>query len=221
MDIAAETLLCEGIPGAGKTILTSIVIDQLTTKFHHGVDDLSTGIAYIYFRHDQIEEKADNLLLSVLKQLAQTRLSLPSCITTLYEQHHGKGIRPSLEAVSSVLKSVISTYSRTFIAIDALDECPNINDFRMRFLAEILTLRSKSKVNIFATTRPNTEIAKQFEGSTSMEILARGEDVRKYLDDHMHRLPNFVCKDANLKSEVETTIMNSVQGMYGASTDVS
>lgn len=221
MDTEAEILLCEGIPGAGKTILTSIVIDQLTAKFHHDGENLTTGITYIYFSYHQNYEKADNLLLSILKQLAQIRLSLPSCITALYEQHKDKGTRPSLEAVSSALQSVIGTYSRTFIVIDALDECADINDCRSRFLAEILSLRMKSAVNIFATTRPNMEIAKQFEGSTFLEILARGEDVRKYLDDHINRLPNFVCDDAELKSEVEETIIDSVQGMYGASTDVS
>ncbi|KAM0520630.1 hypothetical protein ACHAPE_003027 [Trichoderma viride] len=66
----------------------------------------------------------------------------------------------------------------------------------------------------FSSRQPGT-------GSTILEISAKGEDVRKYLDDHMNRLPNFVCEDAELKSEVETTIINSVQGMYGASTDVS
>ncbi|PYI02763.1 hypothetical protein BO78DRAFT_213479 [Aspergillus sclerotiicarbonarius CBS 121057] len=49
-----QTLLCTGIPGVGKTILTSIVIEHLEEKYH---DDRSVGIAYIYcnFRrhHDQ------------------------------------------------------------------------------------------------------------------------------------------------------------------------
>ncbi|UKZ69090.1 uncharacterized protein TrAtP1_010103 [Trichoderma atroviride] len=214
LDTAAEVLLCEGIPGAGKTILTSIVIDQLTTKFHHDRETLNTGIAYIYLSYHQNYEKADNLLLSLLRQLAQIRLSLPNCITALYEQHKDKGTRPSLEAVSSALQSVISTYSRTLIVIDALDECADINGCRSKFLAEILSLRMKSAVNIFATTRHNTEIAKQFEGSTFLKISARGEDVRRYLDDHMKRLPNFVCEDAELKSEVQGTIIDSVQGMF-------
>ncbi|KAF5639627.1 ankyrin repeat [Fusarium sp. NRRL 52700] len=40
-----KTLFCPGFPGAGKTILTSIVIDELTTRFR---DDDTVGIAYIY-----------------------------------------------------------------------------------------------------------------------------------------------------------------------------
>ncbi|KAH8122467.1 ankyrin repeat-containing domain protein, partial [Trichoderma asperelloides] len=214
LNTAAEALFCEGIPGAGKTIMTSIVIDHLTTKFIHDLENLNTGVAYVYFSYRQSDEKADDLLFSLLKQLAQIRSSLPDCVTALYEQHKDKGSRPSLEVITSTLQSVISTYSRTFIVIDALDECPNINDCRMRFLAEILSLRYKSKVNIFATSRPNAEIAKQLEGSTFIEICAREEDVRKYLVGNMVRLPNFVFEDVKLKSDIEAMIIDSVQGMF-------
>src|SRR4051812_15093336 len=40
-----QILFCPGIPGAGKTILTSIVIDDLMTQFSN---NSTIGIAYIY-----------------------------------------------------------------------------------------------------------------------------------------------------------------------------
>jgi hypothetical protein len=40
-----QTLFCQGMPGAGKTIMTSIVIDYLCTKYQA---DTSIGIAYLY-----------------------------------------------------------------------------------------------------------------------------------------------------------------------------
>src|SRR2546421_8460785 len=40
-----RTLFCPGMPGAGKTILTAIVIEHLWTKFQN---DASIGIAYLY-----------------------------------------------------------------------------------------------------------------------------------------------------------------------------
>lgn len=40
-----QTFFCPGIPGAGKTILAAVVIDELTTQFSN---DPTTGIAYIY-----------------------------------------------------------------------------------------------------------------------------------------------------------------------------
>jgi Cdc6-like AAA superfamily ATPase len=58
-----QTLFCPGIPGAGKTICTSIVVDNLNTQFQN---DSRTGIAYIYcnFRR-QGEQKVGDLLASL------------------------------------------------------------------------------------------------------------------------------------------------------------
>jgi hypothetical protein len=40
-----QTLFCPGIPEAGKTMITSFIVDHLCTKFQN---DASIGIAYIY-----------------------------------------------------------------------------------------------------------------------------------------------------------------------------
>ena len=84
-----ETLFCPGIPGAGKTILTAIIIDDLTMRFQSEAD---IGIAYLYcnFRR-QDEQKADDLLASLLKQLSQKRTSLPDSVKTLYKKHKDNG----------------------------------------------------------------------------------------------------------------------------------
>ncbi|KAF7556652.1 hypothetical protein G7Z17_g1186 [Cylindrodendrum hubeiense] len=92
-----QTLFCPGIPGAGKTILTSIVVDDLTTRFGN---DKSIGIAYIYCnfrRHD--EQKAEHLLASLLRQLAQGLSDLPDDLKLLYENSKYSRIHPSYEEV--------------------------------------------------------------------------------------------------------------------------
>ena len=85
MDTKKQTLFCPGIPGAGKTILTSIVVDDLCNRFQDG----SVGIAYIYCNFRR-QEKADDLLASLLKQLAQGRPSIPESFKSLYGKHNDK-----------------------------------------------------------------------------------------------------------------------------------
>jgi hypothetical protein len=60
-----QTLFCPGIPGAGKTIISSIVIDHLHKAFGN---DPAIGIAYLYcnFRQ-QHEQKSSDLIMSLLK----------------------------------------------------------------------------------------------------------------------------------------------------------
>jgi hypothetical protein len=86
-----QTLFCPGIPGAGKTILTSIVVENLTTRFQ---SNKSIGIAYLYcnFRQQDIQKIVD-LLASLLKQLAEWQSSLPTSVKDLYNQHKTKRTR--------------------------------------------------------------------------------------------------------------------------------
>jgi len=96
-----QTLFCPGIPGAGKTILTAIVVDDLTTRFS---SDPTTGVAYIYcnFRR-QDEQKAEDLLASLLKQLTQVQSSLPDSVKSLHDSHKDKRTRPSFDEISRTL----------------------------------------------------------------------------------------------------------------------
>ena len=173
------TLFCPGIPGAGKTILTSIVVEELTTRFR---DDQTVGIAYIYcnFRR-QDEQKAEDLLASLLKQLSQCQSSLPDSVRSLHDGHKNKRTRPTFDEISRALQSVAAMYSRVFIIIDALDECRAFDSCRRRFLSEMLNFQDKTGMNFFATSRPNIDIENTFQGCIFREIRASKEDVRRYL----------------------------------------
>jgi hypothetical protein len=204
-------LFCPGIPGAGKTLLTSIVIYDLHTRFQ---DELSVGIAYLYCNFRQRnEQNVEHLLASLLKQLSQEQPSPPNSVKALYDHHKKKQTRPLFDEVSRTLQCVAAMYLRVFIAVDALDECQVSDGCWTRFLSEIFSLQAKSGVNIFATSRFIPKIAEKFEGSTSLEIRASSEDVRRYLDGHMFRLPGFVVHGPELREEIKTTIIRLVQGM--------
>jgi hypothetical protein len=210
-----QTLFCPGMPGAGKTIITSIVVDHLYTKFQNNSD---VGIAYLYcnFRYQQ-EQKPADLLASLLKQLVQEQPSVPESIKSLYKRHKNESTRPSFDEISTTLHSVVADYSRTFIIIDALDEYQISDGGRRWFLSEIFNLQAKTGASFFATSRFIPEIAKEFEGSISLEIRARDEDVRRYLNGHMSQLPSFISRSPDLQDEIKTNIIKAVDGMYVSS----
>jgi hypothetical protein len=208
-----QTLFCPGIPGAGKTILTSMVIDDLHIQFQ---DQSDVGVAYLYCNFRQRDEqRAEGLLASLLKQLSQERPSLPDIVKTLYDHHQKKQTQPSLDEISRTLQSVAAIYSRVFIVVDALDECQASDCCRSKFLSEVFSLQAKTRINFFATSRPIPDIEREFKGYPSCEILASDEDVRRYLDGHMSQLPGFVSKRQDLQKEIKTIITEAVEGMYG------
>ncbi|KAH0565067.1 hypothetical protein GP486_001549 [Trichoglossum hirsutum] len=209
LDTSGQTLFCPGIPGAGKTILTSIVVDDLITRYQ---GDPNAGIAYLYcnFRL-QGEQKANDLLASLLRQLAQVRPSLPDSVKNLYTQHKGEQTRPSFSDISKVLQSVAAMYSRVFIVVDALDECQVSDD---SFLSMIFDLQGKCGANLFATSRFVPEITEKFKRSKLVEIRASNEDVRRYLDGHMSQLAAYLRRSPDLQEEIKTEIVKEADGMF-------
>jgi NACHT domain len=210
-----QTLFCPGIPGAGKTILTSIVVDDLNAQFSN---NSTIRIGYIYCNFQRKEEqKIDDLLASLLKQLSQGQSPLPRSVKDLYNRHKNNCTKPSQDEISRTLQSVAAMYSRVFIVVDALDECQASNGCRAKFLSETFSLQSKCAANVFATSRFIPEITERFKNNIALEIRASGEDVRKYLDGHMFQLPGFVSRNLELQEEIKTTILKAVDGMYVAS----
>ena len=209
LDTNKQTLFCPGIPGAGKTILTSIVVNNLYAKFEK---DPNIGIAYIYcsFKRND-EQKLEDLLLSLIKQLAQGRLSLPDSVKFLHNNHKDKRTRPSFDEISRALHSITTIYSRVFIVIDALDECQVSNDCRVKFLSEIFAIQTKHETNLFVTSRFIPDIAEKFNQSTLLEIRAHTEDVRKYLDGRISQSESNFLK--GYREEIKTEIIKAVDGM--------
>jgi Cdc6-like AAA superfamily ATPase len=208
----SQTLFCPGIPGVGKTILTSVVVNELTTRFS---SDPTVGLAFIYFNfRRQDEQKINDLLASLLKQLAESQPSLPVIVKDLYNRHKTKRTKPSFDEILKVLQTVAMAYSRVFIIIDALDEYQASDNYRSRLLAEIFSLQAKSSVNFFATSRPNYYIKREFKGCISFEICARDEDVYRYLEGYMFKLPGFVVRRLDLQEEIKAEITKAVDGMY-------
>ncbi|TVY38473.1 Ankyrin repeat domain-containing protein [Lachnellula subtilissima] len=208
--IKAQTLFCPGIPGAGKTILSSIVVEDLNARFR---DDESVGIAYVYFNfRRQEEQKLEILLAGILKQLIQRRHSLPESIKAFYRHHKHDQTRLSRDETRKELQSVIALYSKVYIVADALDECQD--EHRAKILSEISELQANTGFNLFATSRFIPEIISRFENSHRLEIRARDHDVHIYLNGYMSRLPACVQRSPDIQETIVTKIVTAVQGMH-------
>ncbi|KAI1331250.1 ankyrin repeat-containing domain protein [Xylariaceae sp. FL0255] len=205
-----QTLFCPGIPGAGKTILTSIIVNDLLTRFG---DDPNVGIAYLYCSFRQTDDqKAEGLFASLLKQLSQKQCPLPARVTTFYTRHGRQAEKPSLNEILTTLRFVVAAYSQVFIVVDALDECSAYTS--SRFLSEIFNLQATCRANILATSRFIPGIMEQFKNTKSLEIRASKQDICAYVDGHILYLPSFVRDSCELQKEIKTKIFNAVDGMF-------
>ncbi|KAJ8126084.1 hypothetical protein O1611_g7556 [Lasiodiplodia mahajangana] len=86
-----NTLFCPGIPGAGKTILSSLVINHLQKTR----DQLGAGVACLYCNHKEDKDrKVIDSVSSLLRQLVEESLRTLAVVQTLYKTHKEKKRNP-------------------------------------------------------------------------------------------------------------------------------
>ncbi|KAI0883149.1 ankyrin repeat protein [Annulohypoxylon maeteangense] len=212
LGVRGQTLFCTGIPGAGKTILCSLVIDNLMAM---ASVDSTISVAYIYFnfkREDQ--QRINDLLRSLMKQLLRKLSSLPDFIKVLHEEVTKDGIPLPLDGISENLQLVIALYSHVYIVIDALDECQTSDGCRSKLISQISKLQNSIGANFFVTSRHIPDIEQHFRESITQEIRASNDDVRKYLDGHMPNLDEVVGDDAELREDIKDQIVEATEGMF-------
>ncbi|PTB81794.1 purine and uridine phosphorylase [Trichoderma longibrachiatum ATCC 18648] len=166
----SQTLFCPGIPGAGKTIITAIVVDDIHTRFHN---DTTVGISYLYCDYRR-QHTARELLSSLVRQLAQRQASVPDGVSDIYRKYEKQPRGLSLDEIVTLLHSVSKLFSRVFIIVDALDECRA--DGRTELLAEIFKLQARGGASVFMTARPLPDIVNIFSERDTLDIRAQDED---------------------------------------------
>ncbi|KAI2617638.1 hypothetical protein GGS26DRAFT_403231 [Hypomontagnella submonticulosa] len=205
-----QILFCPGNPGAGKTILTSIVVDDLEEKFD---GDSTVGIAYVYCNYNSEEtQKPKDLISSLLKQLLLRQPSLLRNIQALYDKHKQGQRRPTLDEIFKILETVANGFSRVFLIVDALDEYQSSS--RGEFLEKISCLRAGSRTNIFATSRPIPEIEKALPDKLTVEVQATEDDILKYLSGRLAKLPRVVSGNKDLQDKITSSIVEAADGVF-------
>ncbi|KAJ5160570.1 uncharacterized protein N7482_007574 [Penicillium canariense] len=209
-----KTLFCPGIPGAGKTVMSSIIIDHLNRRF---ADDPNVHIAWIFcsYQPHQAQTTLD-LLLSLLKQLALKGSSVAPHIVKLYSQHNSQNTRPNQTEVQVELLKLAKDSDKVFIVMDALDEYCSWNLEEMQqFLSAIFRLQQEANVSIFATSRFNSDITSLFPNSVSKEIRAQQGDILTYVNNRMPRLLlSNISGHTEVQEQVRRSIVKAADGMY-------
>jgi ankyrin repeat domain-containing protein 50 len=90
---------------------------------------------------------------------------------------------------------------------DALEECPESNRTKERFLAEIRKLQPT--INLLITSRHISVVERNFEKAARVEVRASDEDVRRYFEG---RIKSFKV-DPALEATIVKLIVENAKGM--------
>ncbi|KAJ7794721.1 ankyrin repeat-containing domain protein [Mycena olivaceomarginata] len=201
-------LWCHGMPGAGKTVLVSTVVDYL-----QGGEDCNIGVAVVYLSHKETDDQSPSMLLAGLWRQLVFGKPISSNLRDLYTKHHEKCTRPSLDDDHAVLRSAISGYSKVFLLVDALDEYPQRDQSTLLLCLSALG----PTVNLMLTSRPHIQVDDIIPNTETLEIRAKEDDIRRYIRAQISppsRLSKHVTRRPSLQEEIETAITQRSDGMF-------
>ncbi|KAI9777066.1 MAG: hypothetical protein M1839_009117 [Geoglossum umbratile] len=210
LDGSERTLWCPGIPGAGKTVLASIIVDYLQQSCGQG----NSAATCVYCSYgEQQDQTPTNLVASILQQLIQREGHVSSELMGVYQHHTAKQTRPTINECSKLLQAEVLGYSRVFVVVDALDECTE--GTRDSLLTELRGIHPT--ISLLVTSRHIPTIEREFGNVARLEIQANDGDIRLYLESRIKkegRLKRHVAADPALRDTVINTILARAKGMF-------
>lgn len=165
-------------------------------------------IAFVYFNHKESPSAVD-LLGSLLKQVLQNT-DISPVIRDLYVKHSGRGTRLSFDEISHLLISESRAFSRLFVVLDALDECPTGADTRDKVLS---VLQQIPTVHLLITSRRHMDVASYFD-TIRLDLYAHRQDLEIFIRKRIEvekNLKRYV--DEDFKETLINEIIKKSDGM--------
>ena len=206
-----------GIPGCGKTILCSTVLEHV---LHSCAATSDVAVLYFFFDfNDMKKQQHEGMIHSLVSQLSMHFVSVPPALETLYSFCIEGGRKPNFEALKKTFHEMITAFRATFIFLDALDECKE----RPELLADIEEMSSWQDTNlrILATSRRERDIEDPMLRLTKdsnricIQSALVNADIRAYVHGQFRtnrRLQRWQ-KEPNVQLEIENTLMGKANGM--------
>jgi hypothetical protein len=216
-EIAASRLWLYGIPGCGKTILSSTIIEHLLQHCH---DDISMVTAYFYFDfNDKQKQDPELMLRSLLCQLLQRSVVIPKDVDALFSFCENGQRQPSLHALLEATRQAMQESAYVYVVLDALDECtqrPELMDVLKTVVGWQL-----DNLHLLMTSRKERDIESSLEEYIKEEdavCLQRDvvdKDIQRYVQQRLSKDKGLAKwnKDAAIRQEIETAMMRGAHGM--------
>ncbi|KAH6902525.1 hypothetical protein BKA70DRAFT_1434840 [Coprinopsis sp. MPI-PUGE-AT-0042] len=196
-----------GIPGAGKTILASIVIRDLEWREEAWGDTIC--VAYVYLRYSEPLSVRD-VLESLVKQIIERHIDLAPLVQGLYAKHRQERTKPTQDDLMGVLAGFVHRGKLLFFVLDALDE------MRAEDRPILVGLLSSLDVKIFVTSRPLETLQQQFPQAQVFNIAASPSDLDLHIKHFLQHCPDLVAllEGTDFEKRIVEAVHRKSGGMF-------
>jgi len=207
-----------GIPGCGKTILSSTIIKYLDGK-------LSSQLLYFYFDfNDTSKQTLESMIRSLINQLYYRCIDASKELDSFFSSCEDGRRQPTCESLCNVLSHMIERAKEVWIVLDALDECRTRKGPPTKGLLSWMRDFVKSQLrnaHLLVTSRPEqdieSEVTEWAHDDDMMPVQSDliANDIRAYIhtrvreDNGLKRWRN----QPDVQIEIESRLMEKVDGM--------
>ncbi|KAK8036681.1 hypothetical protein PG993_008664 [Apiospora rasikravindrae] len=209
-------LWLNGIPGCGKTILSSSIVTDLEQS------PACESLIYFYFDFNDIEKQSlEKAVRSLITQLYYKRKDTRAEVDTLYSLCDKGGRRPDALTLYKVFQDMLQKVGEVWLILDALDECYlRDTSFANGLLPWIKRIRGSGvNVHMLVTSRPEYDIKAAIEGwACGDEIIplqsSRVEaDIKVYIKFKINQVDEWRTRP-DIQKEIEDALIQKANGMF-------
>lgn len=207
-DIVTRMLWLTGVPGAGKTVLSSFVIDRCSKV---SSTEPSSRILFFFFKNSDSDKNSvlalTRSLLFQLYSLFPTKLS-----TDLISSRDDSGKEKALsdQGLWDIFVKHAKHLANLTIILDALDECNDVDLLLRRMVPFLQCCHAK----LFVASRREKNITLAFEdypriliGHEDIEV-----DIRSYVTAEIEKIPRFQGK--SVQRRMINALASGHDGMF-------
>jgi hypothetical protein len=194
-------------------ICSSTIIEDVTL---HCKSASAVAVAYFYFDFNDAEkQRHEKLLRWLILQFSMQSVKTPEALNALFARSQDGQQQPTSDALALTLQHIIGDFHQTFIIIDALDECKEREE--LLGLIENIVNWKLEKLHVLATSRRERDIEEALEplitGQICIQRALVNADIHTHVCERLQNDPKLRKWPANVKMEIEKTLMDGAHGM--------
>lgn len=192
-----------GIPGAGKTVLAGVMIEESLART---TEDVATAFFFCDYKDEKTQSPV-NIIGALAYQLAIQKEEAYNALEEYFNGlHPQRGLeRPvTVEELVAVLGKMANLFQHVFLVIDGLDECGKFTENVLDALLDIT--KDADNISITILSRDEGNIRDQLEDYFTCErIAAHTEDIAEYVTVELEKRilrKRLHIDDPELKGEI-------------------
>ncbi|KAJ7669101.1 ankyrin repeat-containing domain protein, partial [Mycena rosella] len=192
-----------GPSGTGKSVLSSAVLDKLSNdmQLFKAIERCPPpAIAFFYF---DFRDKEGQAMHSALRRIVlQLSAQSPHPYIALEKQYTSKSngqMLPTDQNLLKMLEELLLEIGRTYIVLDALDECKEPDHPRLVDFISMLHNWSKTPLHLLVTSQRRQIFTDGFESvpRIMLEPDLLQDDIRLFVVNELKKLPSWAHRAAN------------------------